>query len=322
MTFVLHTTSNREGKPPQAGIEHPGGPDALRYCAALFQEVYGLAPDDAALTWRVPFKKIVAGVQTVGGIAKLADVTRQTVHRRGIAVGGIMAVSFVIEERHGGMVRHSSREHPLNPLHPDDNLKSVGRLPVGLPEVIAKCRAYFGEHVTRKIWKLPEGKPGQELTPLQARWKQRQLVRQLSRPRRDKGPPDANSEPAPDEVLKGFDAFGYRYRPQNRVTVTVLCSVFQIPRRQFNRWKDTLAGGELRQLTDAMSGKLFGKGAGAGTGLISQPMAEPDAAEPIAYGLDDVAIPARRKASGPSVNFDIASVEESLARQGWKEPGE
>ena len=219
--------------------------------------------DSPVLTWRVPFNRIVEAVQTVGGIAKLAGVSRETVRRKKIPVGGLAAISFAINatlEKGKPLVTHRDPRHELNLKRGlmSGNGGTLGSpAPVSVAEVVAACHLWFGPHTTHQTYQIPSEKLGQAETPLQAEWNKRQRVKQASRPRKLKVSPGVNVKWGTDEVLKGHDAFGYRYKPKTRVTVAVLCSRFQIQRRQFYRWKETLTDAERQWLADAMSGKTF-----------------------------------------------------------------
>jgi hypothetical protein len=279
---VLHTTAKREGKPPAAGREIPDGCPPLGYCSTTFQAIYGLAVDDRALSWSVPFTRVVSGVQTVGGIAKLAGVSRETVRRGCVPVGGIAAIGFAISARSAAgrpLVVHREPWHRLNLR---TGLKSRGVAGVSVAEVVEACRQWFAGQETCKTWQVPSEKTGQAPTPVQTRWNKRERLKQESRPRKLKVSLGVNHERATDDVLNGHAQFGYRYRPKSRVTVAVLCSRFSILRRQFYRWKDTLARAERAWLDAAMSGELFPK---TGQATDWTPPTADTATDP---GLDDV----------------------------------
>jgi hypothetical protein len=55
--------------------------------------------DDTRLKWNVPREEILRGVETVGGIAKLAKVDRTTVYRARIAPGSMHALQWVRDRR-------------------------------------------------------------------------------------------------------------------------------------------------------------------------------------------------------------------------------
>ena len=85
----------------------------------------------------------------------------------------------------------------------------------------------------------------------------------------------------------------FLYRPEGRVTVKRLCAYFDIPRREFYRWKDGLLVAERKLLGAAMVGRL--------------------SAGPSAAGDDSWL---RNEAA------DSASDQEIDERLGWKEPDE
>src|SRR5665647_133296 len=90
---------------------------AVKFYSETFLSYYGVKPTSSRLNWRLPYQMILDGIQTVGGIAKLAGVNRKTIYRRKIIPGGSNALLFVIGKWQADgrpIVRHKKTEHPLN----------------------------------------------------------------------------------------------------------------------------------------------------------------------------------------------------------------
>jgi len=218
------------GRPPAAGRYTPG--DGWEFSAKFKKWTDGTLPADAALEWRVPFVEVVQGIQTIGGIAKLAGVARETVYRRKVVAGSFDALMFVINRWRGTgrpLVKHADPLHGLN-------------LDNWLPNVVNFCEQ-IAEHdpVVVKTTFI-EGKTNRK-------WN-----------RKVKFPPPVNPTMISDqqmEELNRMKRLGQTavYRPAGHATVKMICNRFRIPRREYYRRKAALTIANRKLLDAALVGR-------------------------------------------------------------------
>ncbi|MCX6924045.1 MAG: hypothetical protein NT154_12675 [Verrucomicrobia bacterium] len=204
----------------------------MRLFSGEFKRVYGISPYSRSLTWRVPFDEVVQKLQTVAGISELWGVTPKTIYRRGLPVGDILALPWVVNHLRGtlrALVKHQNPQAPLN-LQP--NLRYALSLIRGLRRarggVVGNTLVWdSGKKRKRRrksqvhVWKHPRRMTEKELRDFQKKEKAGQVI---------------------------------RYRPQGRVTVPQLCVHWAMNRRKFYRWRDSLLPGQLKLLESALAG--------------------------------------------------------------------
>lgn len=196
---------------------------------AYFQRVFGISPDDPALTWRVPFRRCVRLCQTIGGIAQLAGVHRNTVRARLVWVGHPGALVWAINrwQRRGArlLVRHKD---PLHPINGSRLFAEILQAIQALREVKAKpaARTLIDEQLPRR------------------KWRRQQKIRHFP------GVELISPELRADVARRKRVGTAFVYRTLHRVTVRQVCAVVGMPYRQFYRWRESLPLAQ-RKLLDA-----------------------------------------------------------------------
>ena len=152
-------------------------------------------------------------------------------------------MQFVIEKFRGTikpLVTHDNPSHPLN---------SNSRL----LEIEAACKNYveYGSRVIQTMHPQlhEDGTPKHPSDIGNRKWKRKLKVNADGEHVRASDKDQAENE----KMVKSGQT--YLYRPEGRATVKMICSKFRINRRQFYRWKDTLAGSDVKRLKIALAGK-------------------------------------------------------------------
>lgn len=205
----------------------------------IFQWFYKLPPDDPRLAWRIPFAKVVRGLQSIGGIAELARVNRKTVYRRKLKPGSLEAFVFVLDRWQGTprpLVRHKSTEHALN-LNPTL---------VKLLDWIAYAKANDGEVV--RTWHDEQAK--------QKKWRRKRREHLWVNPQK------MTREKRAEFAARKKAGTVFVYKPQGRITVAMLCTRLQWYRRKFYRWRDSLTFHERKLLEAALEYRKGRRSAG------------------------------------------------------------
>ncbi len=252
----MSQTIRRVGRPPAARREWPIGANAQECCAKDFKSLFGVDPADSDLVWRLPFRKIVEGIQTVGGIAELARVDRKTVYRRKIFLGGLMALHFIIDRWRGTARPLVNHIDPMHPLNFGRRLQDHYWTSCTVLDVVAACQSYFQKGV--RTVKTSLMKPGNPVHEKEAAISKR---RRDNWKRKHKISPDVNPEFISDHELRDFQnrkrlGQTYFYHPPGRVTVKMICSKFNVPRREFYRWKAGLLVAERKLLESSMTREI------------------------------------------------------------------
>ena len=202
----------------------------LKEFAEVFQWHYKLSPDSPSLKWRIPFREVVAGMQSIVGIAELARVDRKTVYRRKLKPGSLDAFLFILGQWQGTtrpLVKHKSPRHRMN----------LNGLLVKLLDFIA----YQKKHPVRvkRTWYDDKA----ELK----KWHRKQRISEWEKPAHLK-----------DEKRAEFSARKkagtiFVYSPEGRVTVAMLCTALKWYRRKFYRWRESLTLFERGLLETALN---------------------------------------------------------------------
>jgi hypothetical protein len=226
-------------------------------CEAEFLRLYGVPVDSPTLTWRVPFRELYAGVQTVAEMAQLSGVTVRTIHRAEIPVGGFRALDYVLCRWRGTarpMVRHAEPLHRLNLRR----ALCAGGWPINLADVVEQCRRWHAGELKPKGGgiQVPGRLLGVEPSPAAEAWNRKAALKQASRPRKLKVGDGADRWATEADLARG-EKFRASYRPK-RATMAMLCALLQVKWRSFTYWRDNLLAAEKRVLALAMSGELFG----------------------------------------------------------------
>ena len=258
----------KTGRPPKAGREWPTDHDPLATLTIHFTAQWGIAPSSRLLKWHVPFHEIVEGIQSVEGIAKLAGanvsgITRKTVYRRKIPLGGYQAFDFVLYSRSGTtrpLVTHSDPLHRLNLGHRLKTNRSW--LPRGVLDVVDACQLYFTKRCVSGTVMMQPPVPGEPKDPVMEKEIAANKRKRENWKRKQKISIGLNPIWMSGDYLKEMQrkrrlGQTYLYEPPGRVTVKMLCSFFNVPRREFYRWKDGLLVSERKLLDAAMAGKLL-----------------------------------------------------------------
>jgi hypothetical protein len=298
--------TKKGGRPAAAGSEWPADVNPIECAAKDFIRLFDVSPASKDLVWRVPFLKIVEEIQTVGGIAKLAGVTRKTVYRKKILLGGMMALDIVINTWRGTgrpMVTHTD---PMHPLNFGQRLKTPASwFPRSVLDVVSQCKGYLenGSRVVKTTLMKPPTDT-EPASPLIAKMDAKSQGRRRNWKRKSKISVSENpSWMTEDEAKENqrLERLGqtYFYRPKDRVTVKMICSRFSIPRREFYRWKAGLMVAERRLLNSAMTDKLHKHGFSGDTSAFDKYTLRGGYNEP---------------------HYEAARDEEIDKSLGWKEP--
>ena len=288
------------------------GKNVVQYCSEAFFDLYGVEPTSHDLTWRKSFRTIVTGIQSIGGIAKLAEVSRKTVNRRKIALGGMMAVEFVIGKWRGSTRPLVTHADPIHSLNFGQRLENSTGFPWTVLNVVALCQSYYERSSMAK--KGIQLQPGQSLSHKKLGGKiiirrstriesesyeklseKEKLWRLEKRNRNKTNTLCATIEPATNETINEFqklERIGHAgiYKKRNgSVPVNKLCANLGVERQKFYQWRRALPDKEKKLLKAAMDGKLQNQSS--------------------AYDV-------------PEASYEFTSAEDMDKRFGWKEPNE
>lgn len=209
---------------------------AVKFYSSIFLDHCGLKTTSSRLMWRVPYQTILDGIQTVGGIAKLAGVTRKTIYRRKIISGSTGALLFVIGKWQAdgrAIVKHKTTDHPIN-LNPQ------------LPHILSFC-----SQIAKHGWETDSTWHDDRCEIPRKKWKRKEKHHLSVKPSLMT---DEQREWVTRRKKLGQTFF---YEPQGKVTVAQICTRFKIPRREFYRWKKGLLFSQRKLLDAAIAGKTL-----------------------------------------------------------------
>jgi hypothetical protein len=211
----MSQNKKRVGRPPKS-------PSWIDKDFQVWSKWYRINPTSSDLVWRIPLNEIVAGIQTINGIARLAAVSRKTVYRKKIMPGGSHALNYIVsvwKDTARPLVRHKDAAHEFN-------------LGEKLVKALKFCsyRKQGRSNVVQTM--IPD--PSDPIDHWKRNWK-----------RKEKHSPNINpifeTEKQRKETMEA-KRLGKTFvsQPQGRITAKMVCSVLNIPRREFYRWEKNL----------------------------------------------------------------------------------
>lgn len=217
--------------------------------ADIFHWAYKLRPDSRKLSWRIPFRKVVKGLQSIGGIAELARVDRKTVYRRKLKPGSPEALVFVIGAWQRGAARPLvTHVEAHNPFNFTPYLREV-------LDFARNNREHDGE--VRTTWldradSLPALRRASGIRAVS--WKDG--PRKWHRKHRMgvwENPQHLTDEKRAEFAARKKAGTMFVYEPEGRVTVAMVCTALKWHRRKFYRWRKSLTVFERKLLDTALN---------------------------------------------------------------------